>query len=119
MAVHTELTGEQLAAALARFGLPAPSRAQGIPEGSQNTLYQVEVPEGRYVLRLSEGRGDAELEFELGLCDHLAAARFPCARPHPAATGALWTAALGRQACLFPWLPGEIIAAAEITSERC
>lgn len=118
MAVHTPLTPEALAQACARFGLSAPLAWRGIPEGSQNTLYKVEVSEGRFVLRLSEGRSDREVEFELGLLEHLARAGFPCPLPRPARSGRLWELIEGRHACAFPFMAGEQLSRERMTDEH-
>lgn len=119
MAVHTTLSEEQLSQACALFGLSRLLSYRGIPQGSQNTLYRVETPEGRHVLRLSEGRADAEVAYELALVKFLADAGFPCPWPRVSTSGRLWEPVQGRQACVFQYMAGELIAPGEVTDEHC
>ena len=56
IAQYTVLDGEQIAAVLERFGLPAPSLVAPEPRGAVNTGYHVWSGGHRYFLRVNEGK---------------------------------------------------------------
>ena len=110
MAVYTVLTPEQLAEALAGFGLPAPDRVVPEPKGYVNTNHHVWAGGERWFLRVAEGKGAADVAFEAEVEDFLHAARFPVPRLVRTPDGApsVWVA--GRPAMLFAYAPGEELA---------
>ncbi len=109
MAVHTELDEAEIAALARFFGLPPPGRFEGLAAGSINTNYRLETPSGRFFLTLREGKRRDEVEGEVALLGHLAAARFPCPRPLAGPGGSIGEAR-GRQVLCFPWIAGEELA---------
>ncbi len=119
MAVYTDLTGEELAEAARRFGLPAPERARPEPRGATNTNLHLWAGGERFFLRLCEGKADADVLFEAEVLRFLAAARFPVPRLHLADDGRPFARVAGKQAMLFSYAPGEEIARAAAGPERC
>ncbi len=106
-------------AALARlFGIGPITRAEGLAQGSINTLYRLETSAGRFVLRISEGgRSESELRFELSLVDYLARAHFPV--PQVVHAGAQpFTRVHDKPAVLFHHVPGEELELSDVTREK-
>lgn len=119
MAVYTVLSPGQIAEALARHGLPAPDRVVPEPKGYVNTNHHVWAGGERFFLRLCEGKTEADVAFEAEALDFLHAARFPVPRLLRTADGAPSVPVAGRPAMLFAYAPGEELAEADVTAERC
>jgi homoserine kinase type II len=119
MAVYTVLSPEELADALARFGLPAPERAVPEPKGYVNTNHHVWASGRRWFLRLAEGRTEAEVLHEAEVLRFLHGARFPVPRLVPAADGRPFALVAGRPALLFAFAPGEELAEGAVGPEAC
>lgn len=119
MALYTVLGGEELAATLRAFGLPAPDRVRPEPKGGVNTNYHLWAGGRRFFLRVNEGKSDADVRFEAEVLRFLEQARFPVARLIPAEDGRPFVVVAGRQAMLFAYAAGEELAAAAVTPERC
>ncbi len=84
VALSTPLSPEQLAAVLARYGLPAPERALPEPKGSVNTNYHLWSGGRRWFLRVNEGKTVEDVAFEAEVLQFLADAlrfRWPSTRP--------------------------------------
>ncbi len=119
MAEYTLLEPSEIAAALARYGLPAPSSARPEPRGAVNTGWHVWSGGHRYFLRVNEGKGEADVRFEAEVHRYLGQARFPAPEVRIAADGRPFTEVAGKPALLFAYAPGEELAPAAITPERC
>jgi homoserine kinase type II len=119
MALYTVLTEDELAAALRRFGLPAPDRVKPEPKGAVNTNYHVWAGGDRYFLRLNEGKTEADVVFEADVQRYLFDARFPVPRLHLADDGRPFAIVAGKPAMLFSYAPGEEIARAAALPDRC
>jgi homoserine kinase type II len=119
MAVYTVLGAEELAAALAAYGLPAPDRVRAEPRGGVNTNHHVWTAGRRFFLRLNEGKSDEEVLFEAEVLRFLAEARFPVPPLLLASDGRPFTALAGRQAMLFAYAAGEEATGAAVTAARC
>lgn len=119
MALYTVLSPDQIAAALERFGLPAPSQLKPEPKGSVNTNYHVWSDGHRWFLRLNEGKTEADVLFEAEVQRYLHAARFPVPELRLAVDGRPWVELAGKQAMLFAYAPGEELAGAAVGPERC
>lgn len=119
MAEYTRIDPEQMAAALARFGLPAPSSVKPEPRGAVNTGYHVWAGTHRFFLRVNEGKGEADVRFEAEVQQFLHQARFPVPELRVAKDGRPWVEIAGKLAMLFAYAPGEDLAPAAITPERC
>ncbi len=107
MAIKTELERRDLDAVCVDWGLGRLMSFRGLPEGSINTLYALETERGRFVLRLSEGRTEAEVRFETGLLRYLKSARFPAAVLVPRTGGEAFGVVRERFAVVFVWGAGE------------
>lgn len=119
MALYTVLSPEQIAEALARFGLPAPERVQAEPKGSVNTNYHVWAGGRRWFLRLNEGKTEADVLFEAEVQRYLHDARFPVAELRWATDGRPYAPVAGKPAILFSYAAGEEIGRDAAGPERC
>ena len=79
MAIYTELDRQDLERVCAAFGLGALRLSSPVPEGSINTNYRLETEGGRFFLRHTTVRSEADLRFEAALLGHLAQASYPAA----------------------------------------
>lgn len=87
MAVYTDVSGDDLAAFVARYDIGSVLAFKGIAEGVENSNYLLHTESGYYILTLYEKRVDpGDLPFFLALMDHLSARGISC--PTPLKTGA-------------------------------
>lgn len=119
MAVYTVLAPEEIAAALAEFGLPAPDRVVPEPKGYVNTNHHVWAGGRRLFLRLAEAGGDASPSFEAEVHAFLAEGKFPLPRLLRTPAGAPSVRVRGKHALLYAYAPGEELAPAGVTPEHC
>lgn len=119
MAVYTVLSADEVAAVALAFGLPPPQRVVPEPRGATNTNLHLWAGGARYFLRIAEGKGDADVRFEVEVHRYLSEARFPVPRLVPAADGRPFVPVAGRQAMLFAYAPGEEISREAAGAERC
>lgn len=119
MAIYTELTGEEIALALAEYGLPPPERVVPEPKGYVNTNHHVWSGGRRLFLRLAEASSDEDVAFEAEVHSFLAEARFPAPRLLRTSLGAPAARVRGRNALLFAYAPGEELRPGEVTAEHC
>jgi len=119
MAVYTALEPQQLADALAAFGLPPPSQVRPEPKGAVNTGYHVWSGGHRLFLRVNEGKSEADARFEAEAQQYLHAARFPVPELRTTLDGRAWVEVAGKPAMLFAYAPGEELAQGDVTPERC
>jgi homoserine kinase type II len=119
MGIKTVLDETTLASALRAFGLPPPDRVRPEPKGGVNTGYHVWAGGRRFYLRLSEGKSDADVDFELAVLGHLAEGRFPVPTVERAPDGRAALPVAGRPAVLFHYAAGEELSAEAVTAGRC
>lgn len=119
MGIQTVLDDAALAGALAAFGLPPPDRVRPEPKGGVNTGYHVWSGGRRLYLRVSEGKTDADVAFEVEVLRFLAEARFAVPALQLTAGGRAAVPVAGRPALLFHYAAGEELGAAEVTPDRC
>jgi homoserine kinase type II len=119
MAEYTRVDASELAAALARFGLPGPSSVRPEPRGATNTGYHVWAGGQRLFLRVNEAMGEADVRFEAEVHHYLHQARFPVPELRLAQDGRAWVEIGGKLAMLFAYAPGEDLAPTAITPDRC
>ncbi len=119
MAVYTVLSPDEIADALARFGLPPPDRVLPEPKGYVNTNHHVWAGGRRWFLRVAEEKTEADVRFEGEVHAFLEAARFPAPRLVPAADGRRFAISGGRIVMLFAYAPGEELAPDAVTPGRC
>lgn len=119
MAQYTVLDGEQVAAVLERYGLPAPSQVAPEPRGAMNTGYHVWSGGRRYFLRVNEGKTVEEVRFEVEVQTYLHAARFAVAELELPKEGSAWVEVSGKPALLFAYAPGEPLSPKDVTPNHC
>ena len=119
MALFTDLTPDELAAALRPFGLPAPERVRPELKGAVNTNFHLWAAGERFFLRVNEGKTESDVRFEAEVQRYLSEARFPVPRLHLAADGRPFVPVAGKLAMLFAYAPGEEISRPEAGPERC
>jgi homoserine kinase type II len=119
MAVYTELAGEEIALALAAYGLPPPDRVVPEPKGYVNTNHHVWSGGRRLFLRLAEASSDEDVAFEAQVHAFLEEARFPAPRLLRTSSGGPAVRVRGRNALLFAWAPGEELSPGEVGAEHC
>ncbi len=119
MALYTDLTPDEIAAAIRPYGLPAPDRVRPEPKGSVNTNFHVWAGGQRYFLRINEGKTERDVAFEAEVQRYLHEARFPVPHLHFADDGRPFVPVAGKLAMLFAYSPGEEIAREDAGPERC
>ena len=119
MALYTPLSPQELAGALARWGLPPPTRALPEPKGSVNTNYHLWTGDRRWFLRLNEGKTREDVAFEAEVLRFLAARGFPAAPLVLTPAGEAQVEVAGRPAMLFAFAEGEELERGDVTAERC
>ena len=118
MAVYTPFTLEELRPICQSFGLSGLREAVGIPQGSINTNYRLEVDQGRFFFRHTTARSKDDLLFEASLVEFLAESQFPSPRL-VRAKGAPFLETKGGLASIFHFLPGEEMSRDRVTPEHC
>jgi homoserine kinase type II len=107
VAVYTHVSEGELRAALANFDVGALREYRGIPQGVENTNYDVTTDRGRFILTLFEKRvRESDLPFFLSLMDHLAKRGAPAPTPIAGKDGRVSHQLCGRPAVLISFLPG-------------
>lgn len=107
MAVYTEVSDEELAGFIARYGLGQLLSFKGIAEGVENTNYIVHTSKGPFILTLYEKRVEvSDLPFYLGLMEHLAANGVTCPTPVHNSGGETLSILAGRPAAIVTFLEG-------------
>jgi len=119
MALYTELDPAEIAAALAAWGLPAPTATRPEPKGSVNTNHHVWTGGERYFFRLNEGKRLEDVAFEAEVHRYLEEAHLPVPRLVRTPEGAGWVMVREKPAMLFAYAPGEEITRDEATPARC
>ncbi len=119
MALYTPISHEQLASALAGYGLPPPDRVLPEPKGSVNTNHHLWSGGRRWFLRLNEGKTAEDVAFEVKVLQFLAAQGFPAAPLVPLADGSTQAEVAGRPAMLFAFVAGEELERGDVTPGRC
>ncbi|MEE2961229.1 MAG: homoserine kinase [Myxococcota bacterium] len=71
MAVYTPLSDSELRQYLQIFDAGELLEAQGVGAGTINTIYDVRSTQGRFIVRILEGRTRADAKFEESLLGHL------------------------------------------------
>jgi homoserine kinase type II len=118
LAIKTQLSQDDLVRVTTEWGLGALESWRGLPQGSINTLYSLTTVQGRYVLRLSEGRQSKEVLFETALLQHLTARHYPAVTLVSRVDGRRTEQLKDRYACVFRWGAGEHIRKRQWTLEQ-
>ena len=107
MAVYTEVSDDELACFIARYGVGPLLSAKGIAEGVENTNYLVRTASANFILTLYEKRVDPnDLPFFLGLMEHLSSKGVTCPLPVRDLEGRVLNDIAGRKAVLITFLEG-------------
>ena len=107
MGVFTQLTENEVGAAVKYFGAGALVSFEGIAAGVENTNYRLETTGGEFVLTIFEGRTEvAKLPYFLKLMAHLADKGIACPRPLSGNNGAIFELA-GKPVGVLTWLEGD------------
>lgn len=109
MSVYTTVGLAELADWLQPCNVGRPLACKGIAAGVENSNFFVTTTQGEYVLTLFERLSGSDLDFYLGLMAHLAGQAYPCPRPVPAGSAALWRPLAGKPAALVSRLAGHCI----------
>ncbi|MCK6547704.1 homoserine kinase [Myxococcota bacterium] len=116
MAVHVVLSRDEVCSILSLYHLEKLEDFGGIPEGSINTSYWVQVAGRRYFLRITERKRIDDMIYERRLLAHLASAQLPVPRLlENVAKGTFtpWTVR-GRFVSLFEYLDGRDLGLFEV-----
>lgn len=118
MAVYAALDDNDFALVAREFGLGAFHGATGIPQGSINTNYRIECAAGRFFLRHTTVRSEADLQFEADLLAHLQESAFPA--PHLLRTtrGPAFIELRGGRVSVFGYLSGEELTRAQFGTDH-
>src|SRR5512142_286766 len=103
MAEYTQVDPTQMAAALARFGLPAPSQSKPEPRGAVNTGYHVWAGGHRFFLRVNEDKKESDVRFEAEVQQYLHQAKFPVPELRRTEDGKGWIHLNGKPVMLFAY----------------
>src|SRR5258708_5746133 len=108
MAVLTAITMDEVRALLAAHGLSELQGIEGVPAGSVNSNFAVEVRGRRLFLRIYEEQDVAGAERETAMVERLARAGVPTPAPLARWGGGQVSGGGGRAAALFPGGDGSI-----------
>ena len=113
MSVFTTVEQPQLEQFLVRYDLGKACGFRPISAGITNTNYQLETDRGDFVLTLYEHHSDDELDYMLGLQQHMADKSLLCPAPVKDRRGDYYSMLNQRPAAIIRRLPGAVIAAPE------
>lgn len=108
MSVYTSVEIKQLERFLLRYELGKLRDFQPIAAGITNTNYYLDTDQGCFVLTLYEHHGDSELDYMLGLQQHLANKSVHCAEPVKDRYDQFYSSLNQRPAAIIHRLPGEV-----------
>ena len=108
MSVYTKVEPDQLENFLKRYDLGPASALEPIAGGITNTNYYLGTERGSFVLTLYEHHSDDELEFMLGLQQHLAGRGVACPAPLNDRRGGFFSMLNQRPAAIIHRLPGRV-----------
>jgi homoserine kinase type II len=117
VALYHPLTEAELGDLCDRFRLRLQS-AEGVPQGSINTNYRLTCDQGRYFLRFTTVRSQAELDFEASLLFHLKRGGFPCAEPLRTREGSAYSGYQAGWVSIFQHLAGEELGPEAVTADH-
>jgi homoserine kinase type II len=117
MAILTLPTDRELADFVSAYSLGKLESARGIEAGTVNTSYVLELPSGRFFLRIYEEQDAVGAAREARVLAHLAASGVTTPAPLVTKTGQTLQMVAGKPAALFPWIEGEILCQKRVTPE--
>ncbi len=108
MSVYTSVQPAQLEQFLARYRLGKLHAFTAIANGITNTNYYLDTETGRFVLTLFEHHSDDELDYMLGLQQHLVNRSVRCSEPVTDRRGDLFSSLNQRPAAIIHRLQGQV-----------
>ena len=117
MSVYTTVEPDQLEQFLKRYDIGSAQALKPIAAGITNSNYYLDTDNGHYVLTLYEHHSDDELEYILGLQQHLSNRGVHCAAPVKDRRGDFFSPLKQRPAAIIEKLPGAVQA--EPDALRC
>ena len=108
MSVYTPVEPAQLERFLARYRLGKLRAFTAIANGITNTNYYLDTETGRFVLTLYEHHSDDELDYILGLQQHLVKRSVRCSEPVTDRRGDLFSSLNQRPAAIIHRLQGQV-----------
>lgn len=109
MGRFTELSDTEIAELAARFGLDPVREHRALEAGTVNSNFRLDCGEGRYFLRVNEGKDQAAVAYEAALVIGLAERGVPTPRPLRAGDRP-YAEYDGNLISVFPWFPGHHLA---------
>jgi homoserine kinase type II len=116
MAVLTSIDAGDARALAAEYDLGEVEALDGIPAGSVNSNFALEVAGRRVFLRLYEEQDFAGAERETAMLERIAASGVPTPPPLRRLDGRLVSRVRGKPAALFPWRTGAMRCQASVTA---
>lgn len=110
MSVYTKVSRAELSVFLQTYPVGELVDHHGIKAGITNTNYFVNTADGHWVLTLFEHAAEDDLNYFLGLLDHLALRGIPCPRPVADRQGSFLTHLKSKPAALVQKLDGVTIS---------
>lgn len=117
MSVYTSVEPAQLEQFLSRYALGKLKDIAPIAAGITNTNYYLETEQGGFVLTLYEHHSDDELDYMLGLQQHLVHQSVHCSDPVTDRRGELFSTLNQRPAAIIHRLQGQVLKTPE--SRHC
>ncbi len=115
LGTFTQLDDEDARAIAGALALGTPGRLTAIAAGTINSNFALETDQGRWFVRVNEGKSPDDCAWEAALVVDLAAAGLPVAVPRVAPDGQRFLAHRGLLVSAFPWRPGRHRAPSEVT----
>ena len=115
MAVITSITPEEARALVEAYGMGELRALEGVPAGSVNSNFALDVGGRRVFLRVYEEQAHAGAEGETAMLERLARAGVQTPSPLRRADGALVSVVRGKPAALFPWVEGHMRCQSGVT----
>ena len=108
MSVYTSVDRKQIQAFLKRYDIGEAVSLQPVAAGITNTNYLLDTDQGAYVLTLYEHHSDDELDYMLGLQQHLAERAVKCSRPIADRRGEFFSSLNQRPAAIIGRVAGKV-----------
>ena len=114
MSVYTKVNPAQLEDFLTRYSLGKHHALTPIKAGVTNSNYYLDCDAGRFILTLYEQHQKDDLDYILGLQQHLSLASVPCAHPVIDHKGTYYSILNQRPAAIIHRLDGDIVDSATL-----
>ncbi len=119
MAHFTQLDEEAVAGLSAEFSLGTLLAWKSIAAGTINSNYQLETSEGRFFLRVNEGKSEEEVRIEYQVLKHLVAQGVASPLPRRSKGGQGYCRWRDKFISVFDWVPGSHVDGDTITDAHC